>query len=184
MARADYDARRAEVLALQSGQEKTLTFGAAALAIALPVAVKVWDDRSLAAVMLIVVIPVVSLSVVFQWVGQNLAIYRLGAYLKTLECELSKSVKTGDNSQTKIFTWESTLTNRPTSLLLGATAGLIFLVGCVSAALGAYRLCSDRWDLQPAPRWLFSLAVAVVVAMVLIGIVVLVVLVVQRHGKK
>jgi len=141
VALAEYQAQRAEVLAAIQARQQTLTFGAAALSILVAGAFHVWDNRLLAAIAFLIVIPIVSVAVLIQWAGQVIALERNGAYLGGLEKAIRGAYGAVPNP---VLTWEARQSAptgpKPDYRWHEVAAFVVFgLFAGGSVALGAYR---------------------------------------------
>jgi hypothetical protein len=140
---AEYEAHRAEVLAQGAAQQQHLALGATAVGVIVAGAFNVWDERLLAAIAFLAVVPLLSVFVLVQWAGSAAAMMRVGGYLEGLETAIASST----SAPAPVLTWEATLAGlRPKQRWkpqagwsdFGALAIFALLAGG-SLALGAYR---------------------------------------------
>lgn len=140
---AEYEAHRAEVLAEAAAQGQHLAFGATAVGVVVAGAFNVWDERLLATIAFLVVVPLLSAFVLVQWAGSAAAKMRVGVYLERIETTIGLAT----SAPAPVLTWEATLARmRPDRLWkpqagwsdFGAVAIFALLAGG-SLALGAYR---------------------------------------------
>jgi hypothetical protein len=102
---AEYEAHRAEVLAEAAAQQQTLALGATGVGIVIAGAFNVWDDRLLAAIAFLGVVPLLSLVILVQWSGRASGLMRVGVYLEALEDAVRSAYPSLPSSA---FSWERT----------------------------------------------------------------------------
>lgn len=142
-AMGEYEAHRAEVLAQGAAQQQHLALGATAVGVVVAGAFNVWDERLLATIAFLAVVPILSAFVLVQWAGSAAAMMRVGVYLEQLETAIGTAV----SAPTPVLTWEVTLAQmrprqwwKPQAGWSDAGAVAIFaLLAGGSLALGAYR---------------------------------------------
>lgn len=140
----EYEAHRAEVLAESQGQQQTLALGAAAIGVLIAGAINVWDDRLLATIIFLGVIPLLCVLVLIQWAGRAFGLMRVGVYLEGLE----KALRTAyASAPAPVLSWEGTLASmRPSKWWkphhewsdFGSIA-VFMLLAVGSIAIGSYR---------------------------------------------
>jgi hypothetical protein len=163
---AEYEAHRAEVVAEGATLQQILAFGAAAVGIAAAGAFNVWDERGLAAVAFLGVVPLLSLLVLIQWAGRTAAMMRVGVYLELIEGALREAT----SPPTPLLAWEERLAKarggrffRPQAEWANvATVSIFGAIALGSTAVGAERGWEDHRAL--------ALTVAVVELIVVLAI--------------
>jgi hypothetical protein len=147
LALAEYNAHRTQSMAIFQASQQTLTFGATAVGIVITAGVAFWKEPLTATLIFLVVLPLLSVSIVVQWVGQTVALSQVAHYLEGLEDALRSAQVDTPKS---VLTWESWLRSRQSSKLWKPdyrwyASAAIFVFGLLtlgSIILGAYR----GWD--------------------------------------
>jgi hypothetical protein len=170
---AEYEAHRAEVLAQGAAQQQHLALGATAVGVVVAGAFNVWDERLLATIAFMAVVPILSAFVLVQWAGSTAAMMRVGGYLEALETAIGSSL----SAPAPVLTWEASLASRHPDRRWRPQAGwsdfgalaIFALLAGGSLALGAYRGWSGH-------------EVAVTVVTTVEGVLLLLVVPVIAHG--
>jgi hypothetical protein len=148
---AEYEAHRHEVLAEAQAQQQTLALGATAVGLVVAGGFNVWDNRTLASVAFLGVVPLLCLFVLVQWVGRAVGLLQVGVYLEQLEDALRVAFP---SAPPRVLVWERTLAGasdrqeqrrrwEPRYVWQDYAAIAIFAVLAYgSIALGSYRIYS------------------------------------------
>jgi hypothetical protein len=142
LAVVEYNAHRSESLQVFAASQQTLTFGASAIGIVITAGVAFWSQRFTAALVFLIVLPLLSVAVVVQWVGQTIALSHVGFYLERLEDALRSA---HDDIPDTVLIWERWLRSMQSSKrpdyrwYASATIFVFGLLTLGSIVLGAYR---------------------------------------------
>lgn len=168
----EYEAHREEVVAEAHAQQQVLALGATAVGVVMAGTFNVWDDRLLASVALLGVVPLLSILVLIQWAGRAYGMMRVGVYLEEIEGQLREATR----APAPLLTWEMKLASSPKPQEIwkphtgwadfGAVAVFSLLAGG-AIVLGAYRGWEDH-ELVVSALAIVQ-ALAVVLAATLIG---------------
>lgn len=149
---AEYEAHRLEVLAEAQAQQQTLALGATAVGLAVAGGFNIWDNRPLASVAFLGLVPLLCLFILVQWVGRAVGLLQVGVYLQQLEDAFRTAFP---DAPPGVFVWERTLAGaterrgkkafEPRYVWQDFAAIAIFAVLAYgSIALGSYRIYSGH----------------------------------------
>jgi hypothetical protein len=145
LALEEYRALRGEVLTTMQTQDGGLRFGVAALGIVSAAGFAVWKDTAAAALIFLVVIPLVTVVVLIVWIGEVTRMMRAGRHIARLEELFCKRI---DDLPRPVMRWETNLRDpqsditdweRHYSWSYHAIVVMFWLIGIASIGAGLYR---------------------------------------------